>query len=314
MGRARLLDGRSLTERLDCGAAAHRLTRFVHLVRIMTLRRFILVLATALVAGASPALAVVGGTTSQDARGARASTLRVETSQGELCSGAAIAPELVLTAAHCLMGGGSVSVVSLDPRFRTRRHAVVAVLPHPTFVPGTTPRTQPGTDLAMLRLGAPLPADIVPVTLGGGLWQGESVTMAGFGLSIENNKNTARRLRETRLVNAGNYTTQNTVKVAVDAEGRGESPGAGACRGDSGGPVLRGDIRSRDLVGIVSWSSGPLNARERRICGGFTAITPVAEHRGWISETAARLLAMGPNPRPLESRPPSAGYSWWFSR
>jgi len=314
MGRTRFLDDRPLTEKLDCAAAAHRLERFDHLVRLMASRRFTFVLATALAAAASPALAVVGGTTSQDVRGARASTLRVETSRGELCSGAVIAPELVLTAAHCLMGGGSVSVVSLDRRFRARRHPVIAVLPHPTFVPGTTPRTQPGTDLAMLRLAAPLPDDILPVTLGGGLWQGEAVTMAGFGLSIENNKNTARRLRETRLVNAGNYTTQNTVKVAVDVEAKGESPGAGACRGDSGGPVLRGDVRSRDLVGIVSWSSGPLNSRERRICGGFTAITPIAEHRGWISETAARLLAMGPNPRQIERQPPAAGYSWWFSR
>jgi secreted trypsin-like serine protease len=248
---------------------------------------------------------VVGGVPSQDVRGARASTLRVETSRGELCSGAAIAPELVLTAAHCLMGGGSVSVVSLDTKFRARRHAVVAVLPHPSFVPGTTPRTQPGADLAMLRLAAPLPADIQPVTLGGSLWQGETVTMAGFGLSIETNKNTARRLRETRLVNAGNYTTQNTVKVAVDAEAKGETPGAGACRGDSGGPVLRGDIRSRDLVGIVSWSSGPLNTRERRICGGFTAITPISEHRVWITDrprgcwrsAPIRARANGPRPR-----------------
>lgn len=286
----------------------------MHPVRLMSSRRFIFALAAALLAGSTPVLAVVGGTPSQDVRGARASTLRVETSRGELCSGAAIAPELVLTAAHCLMGGGSVSVVSLDQRFRPRRHAVIAVLPHPSFVPGTTPRTQPGADLAMIRLAAPLPSDIQPVTLGGSLWQGEVVAMAGFGLSIENNKNTARRLRETRLVNAGNYTTQNTVKVAVDTEAKGETPGAGACRGDSGGPVLRGDVRSRDLVGIVSWSSGPLSTRERLICGGFTAITPISEHRAWITEAAARLLAMGSDPRTLDRPPPAAGYSWWFSR
>lgn len=276
----------------------------------MTLR-FSLSLAALLMA-ATPALAVVGGTPSRDVGGVRASTLRVETSRGELCSGAAIAPELVLTAAHCIMGGGSVSVVSLDPRFRPRRHAVVAVLPHPSFVPGTTPRTQPGADLALLRLAAPLPRDINPLTLGGGLWQGESVTMAGYGLGIENNKSTARQLRETRLVNAGNYTTANTVKVAVDEENRGETPGAGACRGDSGGPVLRGAARSRDLVGIVSWSSGPLNSRVRRICGGFTAITPISDHRTWISETSARLLALGSDGEPAER--PTAGYSWWFSR
>ncbi|OYW99166.1 MAG: hypothetical protein B7Z14_12755, partial [Bosea sp. 32-68-6] len=83
----------------------------------MTPRRFVFVLTCALFVGTTPALAVVGGVPSQDVRGARASTLRVETSRGELCSGAAIAPELVLTAAHCLMGGGSVSVVSLDTKF-----------------------------------------------------------------------------------------------------------------------------------------------------------------------------------------------------
>jgi secreted trypsin-like serine protease len=281
----------------------------------MTLRSLAFGLSIALSAAAQPALAVVGGTTSRDIDGARASTVRVETSRGELCSGAAIAPELVLTAAHCMMGGGSVSVVSLDTRFRARRHMVVAILPHPTFVPGTTPRTQPGADLAVLRLAAPMPRDIQPVSLGGGLWQGETVTMAGFGLSAENNKQTARRLRETPLVNAGSYTTQNTVKVAVDIEARGESPGAGACRGDSGGPVLRGDANSRDLVGIVSWSSGPLNSRVRRICGGFTAITPISDYRSWISDASARLLARSPDgQQDAPAPPPNAGYSWWFSR
>jgi hypothetical protein len=307
------MDDRPLIERLDCVAATHRLVGNRHLVPDMSIRAVTLALIAALGA-ASPALAVVGGSVSRDINGARASTLRVETSRGELCSGAAIAPELVITAAHCLMGGGAVSVVSLDPRFKARRHSVAAVLPHPSFVPGTTPRTQPGADLAILRLVSALPRDIEPLTLGGGLWQGETVTMAGFGLAIEDNKATARRLRETRLVNAGSYTTANTVKVAVDVEARGESPGAGACRGDSGGPVLRGPASSRDLVGVVSWSSGPLNSRVRRICGGFTAITPISDHRGWITEASQRLLAFGADGRRGEPEPPQAGYSWWFSR
>lgn len=282
----------------------------------MTFRASALALTAALCAAASPALAVVGGMPSRDVDGARAWTVRVETSRGELCSGAAIAPELVLTAAHCLMGGGSVSVVSLDPRFRDRRQIVTAVLPHPTFVPGTTPRTQPGADLALLRLAAPLPPDIEPLSLGSGLWQGETVTMAGFGLAVENNKRTARKLRETRLLNAGNYTTANTVKVAVDTEAMGEAPGAGACRGDSGGPILRGSGNSRDLVGIVSWSSGPLNSHVRRICGGFTAITPISEYRSWISEASGQLLALGRERRRGDPVPPreNSSWSWWFSR
>lgn len=282
----------------------------------MTIRA-LAALAVTFCAATSPALAVVGGESSRDIDGARAWTVRVETSRGELCSGAAIAPELVLTAAHCLMGGGSVSVISLDTRFRDRRHPVIAVLPHPTFVPGTTPRTQPGADLALLRLASSLPPDIAPLSLGTGLWQGETVTMAGYGLGIETNKRTARKLRETQLVNAGNYTTANTVKVAVDTRAMGEAPGAGACRGDSGGPVLRGTGNSHDLVGIVSWSSGPLNSHVRRICGGFTAITPISEHRSWISEASGQLLALGrERRRGGEPVPPRANssWSWWFSR
>ncbi len=267
------------------------------------------------IALAPPAEAVVGGVTSRAVDGPRASTLRVETSRGELCSGAVISSELVLTAAHCLMTGGSVRVISLDRRFRNRTHPVAAILPHPTFVPGTTPRTQPGADLALLRLATPLPADIEPLSLGGGLWQGETVTMAGFGLAAENNKRSARVLREATLVNAGNYTTANTVKVAVDTENRGEVPGAGACRGDSGGPVLRGPAGSRDLVGIVSWSSGPLSSRVRLICGGFTAITPISEHRAWIAEASSRLMDYGDEPRQVRGNAhPNASYSWWFSR
>lgn len=262
----------------------------------------------------APAQAVIGGTKTRAVDGVRASTLRIETSRGELCSGAAISSELVLTAAHCLMTGGSVRVISLDRRFRNRTHAVAAVLPHPTFVPGTTPRTQPGADLALLRLAAPLPADIQPLSLGSGLWQGETVTMAGFGLASEHNKKTARVLREVTLVNAGNYTTANTVKVAVDTENRGEILGAGACRGDSGGPVLRGSSGSRDLVGIVSWSSGPLSSRVRMICGGFTAITPISDHRAWITEASERLLNYDEPRQVREDARPSASYSWWFGR
>jgi secreted trypsin-like serine protease len=241
-------------------------------------------------ASSQGALAIVLGEAASDPSGLRSFTLKVESTRGELCTGVAIDRQSVLTAAHCILGGGRFSVSSLGPDFRPRRHQVARVLPHPSFVPGTTPRTQPGADLAIIRLSRPLPSDISPVSPGGAVWSGDAVTIAGFGLGAEGSPATARRLRSARLVSAGVYTSTNSVTVAVDEARRGESAGAGACRGDSGGPALRGDASSRDLVGIVSWSSGPLltapDRRDRRVCGGFTSITPLAAHSRWIAATA----------------------------
>jgi hypothetical protein len=114
------------------------------------------------------------------------------------------------------MGGGSVSVVSLDPRFRTRRHAVIAVLPHPSFVPGTTPRTQPGADLAMLRLAAPLPRDIEPATLGSGLCiVGLLGTVMAMHLNLQFGKSSWATWYERLLGNAVPFTALTVVAVFI---------------------------------------------------------------------------------------------------
>jgi hypothetical protein len=272
-----------------------------------------LALLTGFVALSNPARAVVFGEAANDPSGLRSFTLRVESTRGELCTGVAIDRQTVLTAAHCVLGGGRFSATSLGPDFRPRKHSVARILPHPSFVPGTTPRTQPGADLALIRLSQPLPADITPLSPGGGMWSGDALTIAGFGLGAEGSPATARQLRSARLVSAGVYTSANSVTVAVDEARRGESAGAGACRGDSGGPALRGGAGSRDLVGIVSWSSGPLQTvpggRDRRVCGGFTSITPLGEHAGWIAATAAAMAegqALVPSGRASSpSQPPA---------
>jgi hypothetical protein len=252
-----------------------------------------LALLSALFALPQPARAIVLGEAVNDPSGLRSFTLRVESTRGELCTGVAIDRQTLITAAHCVLGGGRFSATSLGPDFRPRKHGVARILPHPSFVPGTTPRTQPGADLALIRLSEPLPQDISPLSPGGGLWTGDALTIAGFGLGAEGSPTSARQLRSARLVSAGVYTSANSVTIAVDETRRGERGGAGACRGDSGGPALRGGAGSRDLVGIVSWSSGPLQTMPgglaRRVCGGFTSITPLGGHAGWIAATAAAM-------------------------
>jgi secreted trypsin-like serine protease len=234
-----------------------------------------------------PAQAILQGTTNRDPNGLRRSVVYIENSAGELCSGAVIAQDLVLTAAHCMMDQAAYRVVGVNRAFRPQGFAVVATAVHPAFVPGTTPRTQPGVDLAILKLARPLGPDYAPLDprLAGTIETGERVTIAGFGLLSERQRRTARTLRQVDLVSLGPVEVANRVVIVTDRARLAETTGAGACRGDSGGPILSaagpGGYR---LIGIVSWSSGALRTRDPSACGGLTAVTPVAEHLGWIMQ------------------------------
>src|SRR3982750_400189 len=125
--------------------------------------RFFLVAATLLSSTVSAHAVVRGAAGAANPKGTRQSVVRIESSRGELCSGTLIAPTVVLTAAHCLQQRAAYRVVGVDRAFRQRAMMAVAGTLHPAFVPGTTPRTQPGVDLALLKLSQPLGPDFVPL-------------------------------------------------------------------------------------------------------------------------------------------------------
>jgi hypothetical protein len=242
-----------------------------------------------------PAGAVMRGETSRDPDGLRATVVRVENADGELCSGALIAPDLVLTAAHCVLQRSRYRVVALDRSFRPRTVGASQVAVHPAFVPGTTPRGQPGVDLALVRLDRGIGPDFIPLDPAAAVSAGvgEPLVLAGFGVTVEGRSNTARTLRQTHLVALGTLQVANRVLVGVDPERLAARTGAGACRGDSGGPILRRERGGYRLLGVVSWSSGAFDERRPGACGGYTAITPVAEHMSWITSQAAHMSAYG---------------------
>src|SRR6202022_5124265 len=74
-----------------------------------------------------------------------------------LCTGVAIASDLVLAAAHCVLESGKYRLVVFEGR-RPSVKEVARVVPHPQF----SPRDDAAPDLAVVKLVAALPSNLAP--------------------------------------------------------------------------------------------------------------------------------------------------------
>jgi len=196
-----------------------------------------------------------------------------------LCSGVAIAPDLVLTAAHCVFDNGKYRLVTFEGR-RSGSKEVTAVTPHPQF----SPRSD-APDLALVKLAARPAPNLIPVAFSDRRAPpsvGDRFIVAGFGVAVQGDRKSAGKLRAATLVATERPNSQQL--SLVDPLKLGDSAGLGVCNGDSGGPVF--DENDHTLVGIISWSSR--NDGEP-VCGFLSGIIPLPRYRYWIFETATRM-------------------------
>lgn len=234
----------------------------------------------ALLSLAAPAHAVTGRAPPAALWAARPIVMVVD-QNGDLCTGTALAHDLVLTAAHCVMRPMRYHV----KEFQTGRSiAVRAIVRHPHFNPQAYVESRATADLALVKLARPLPAVVVPAALGAArrVKPGETLVIAGFGTTADY---TDRGLGIPRMATLAVTGHPGSLQIRlVDNRTRNARAGLGACTGDSGGPAYDG--LGPLVIGVVSWTTGPGNSAG---CGGLTGLTPLLRYRAWIIDTARRL-------------------------
>jgi hypothetical protein len=227
-----------------------------------------------------PAFAVTGNAPPAAGWAARAIVMIVDKRQ-DLCTGTALAPDLVLTAAHCVSRTIDYEIKAYQTGVAIPARTIVR---HPQFDYANYMASRATADVALIKLTAPLPDIVLPASLAAPrrVAPGETLTIAGFGVTVAG---TARGLGQPRMATLTVTGKPGSLQIRLyDIAARNQRIGLGGCTGDSGGPAYDGE--GPLVIGVISWSTAP---GDEEGCGGLTGITPLLSYRDWIVETARKL-------------------------
>src|SRR5262249_51399128 len=149
----------------------------------------------------TPAAAMVGG--AQNAPKFSHAVVMLAGQRG-FCSGATVARDLVLTAAHCVASGTDYKLVVFEISGKPVLKSIATIARHPQFDAGATQRPRATADVALLKFAETISAAPVPLGPAGfKVAPGDPFLVAGYGLATPGDGKSGGTVRTATLVATG---------------------------------------------------------------------------------------------------------------